>query len=66
MSGEQQLLEVPGVNEEVVQILAGAQVHSPEELVRMPLEELASATNIDMSDLAKLRQRVIAYLSQIE
>jgi N utilization substance protein A len=66
MSGEQQLLEVPGVNEEVVQILASAQVHSPEQLVKMPLEELASATNIDMSDLAKLRQRVIAYLSQVE
>jgi N utilization substance protein A len=66
MSGEQQLMEVAGVNEEVVQILAAAQVRSPEELVRMPLEELASATNIDMSDLAKLRQRVIAYLSQLE
>jgi transcription termination/antitermination protein NusA len=66
MSGEAQLMEVPGVNEEVVQILAAAQVHSPEQLVKMPLEELASATNIDMSDLAKLRQRVIAYLSQLE
>ncbi len=66
LSGEQQLLEVAGVNEEVVQILNQAQIHSPEELVRMPLEELASITNIDMSDLAKLRQRVIAYLSQVE
>ena len=66
LSGEQQLMEVPGVNEEVVQILASAQIHSPEQLVKMPLEELASITNIDMSDLAKLRQRVISYLSAIE
>ncbi len=63
LSGEQQLLEVPGVNEEVVQILASVQIHSPEQLVKMPLEELASTTGIDMSDLAKLRQRVITYLS---
>ena len=66
LTGEAQLMEVAGVNEEVVQILAQAQVRSPEELVRMPLEELASITNIDMSDLAKLRQRVIAYLSQVD
>jgi N utilization substance protein A len=66
LSGVQQLMEVPGVNEEVVQILASAQIHSPEQLVKMPLEELASITNIDMSDLAKLRQRVISYLSALE
>src|SRR5689334_3535630 len=66
LSGEEQLLEIPGVNDEVVQILAAAQVHSPDELVKMPLEQLASATGIDMSDLAKLRQRAISYLASVE
>ena len=66
LSGEEQLLEVPGVNEEVIQILATAQIRSPEDLVKMPLEELASTTGIDMSDLAKLRQRVITYLAGVE
>ena len=66
VAGARVLLEGPGVNEEVVQILAAAQVHSPDELVRMPLEQLASATGIDMSDLAKLRQRAITYLAAVE
>jgi hypothetical protein len=66
LSGVEQLLEIPGVNDEVVDILAQAQVHSPDELVRMPLEQIASATGIDMSDLAKLRQRAISYLSAVE
>ena len=66
LSGVQQLLEIPGVNDEVVEILATAQVRSPDELVRIPLEQLASATGIDMSDLAKLRQRAISYLSAVE
>ena len=63
LTGEQQLLEVPGVNEEVLEILAQANVRSPEELVKAPIEHIASVTGIDMSDLAKLRQRVISYLA---
>jgi N utilization substance protein A len=63
LSGVQQLLEVPGVNEEVLEILAQANVRSPEELVKAPIEHIASVTGIDMSDLAKLRQRVISYLA---
>ena len=66
LSGVEQLLEIPGVNDEVVEILAQAQVASPDELVKIPLEQLASATGIDMSDLAKLRQRAISYLAAVE
>ena len=54
---------MPGVNEEVLEILASANVRSPEELVKAPIEHIATVTGIDMSDLAKLRQRVISYLA---
>jgi len=66
MSGAEKLIELGGVDEEVVQILAGAQVHSPEDLVKTPIEQVASATGIDMGDLAKLRQRALSWLAQTQ
>ena len=42
LSGTEQLLEVPGVNEEVLEILAQAHVRSPEERVKAPIEHIAS------------------------
>ncbi len=64
MSGADKLMELGGVDEEVVQILGQAQVHSPEDLVKTPIEQVASATGIDMGDLAKLRQRALSWLAQ--
>jgi N utilization substance protein A len=61
MSGGQQLLELEGVNEEVLDVLAQANIHSPEDLIRTPIEQVATTTGIDMGDLAKLRQRAISF-----
>jgi transcription termination/antitermination protein NusA len=66
MSGADKLMELGGVDEEVVQILGQAQVHSPEDLVKTPIEQVASVTGIDMGDLAKLRQRALSWLAQAE
>jgi N utilization substance protein A len=66
MTGADKLMELGGVDEEVVQILGQAQVHSPEDLVKTPIEQVASATGIDMGDLAKLRQRALSWLAQAE
>jgi len=66
MSGEQKLLEIGGVDEDVVQLLAQAQVRSPEDLVKTPIDQIAAATGIDMADLAKLRQRVLTWLAASE
>src|SRR5262249_57998613 len=63
MSGDQQLLELDGVDEEVLGVLHTANIHSPEDLIKTPIDQIATATNIDMSDLAKLRQRAISWLS---
>ncbi|MBK9070346.1 MAG: transcription termination/antitermination protein NusA [Myxococcales bacterium] len=64
MSGPQQLLEIPGVDEEVLGILAEANVRSPQDLVAKPIDEMAAATGIDMGDLAKLRQRAVNWISE--
>lgn len=66
MSGADKLMELGGVDEEVVQILSQAQVHSPEDLVKTPIETVASVTGIDMGDLAKLRQRALSWLAQAQ
>jgi hypothetical protein len=41
-------------------------VRTPEDLVKTPIDQLANSTNIDMGDLAKLRQRAISWLSAVE
>ena len=65
MSGGQQLLELDGVDEEILTVLAQANIHSPEDLIKTPIESIATQTNIDMVDLAKLRQRAISWLSEV-
>ncbi|HET7502897.1 MAG TPA: transcription termination factor NusA [Kofleriaceae bacterium] len=65
MSGTQQLLELEGVDEDVLAVLATANIHSPEDLIKTPIEAIATATGIDMGDLARLRQRAISWLSEV-
>jgi len=65
MSGNQQLLELDGVDEDVVGVLAQANIHSPEDLIKTPIDQVATATGIDMGDLARLRQRAISWLSEV-
>jgi len=57
MSGTQQLLELDGVDQDVLNVLATANIHSPEDLIKTPIESIATTTGIDMGDLARLRQR---------
>jgi N utilization substance protein A len=64
MSGDQQLLELDGVNEEVLAVLHAANIHSPEDLIKQPIDQVATTTGIDMGDLARLRQRAISWLSE--
>jgi len=65
LSGTDQLLELQGVDEEVLKLLATANIHSPEDLIKTPIESLATTTGIDMGDLARLRQRAISWLSEV-
>lgn len=65
LSGEEQLLEISGIDEELLTILAQANVRSPQDLVKVPIEEVASVTGIEMSDLARLRQRAMSWLSEV-
>jgi N utilization substance protein A len=65
LSGDQQLMELDGVDEEVLGVLATANIHSPEDLIKTPIESLATTTGIDMGDLARLRQRAISWLSEV-
>jgi hypothetical protein len=65
MSGGQQLMELDGVDEDVLNVLAQANIHSPEDLIRTPIETVATTTGIDMGDLARLRQRAISWLSEV-
>ena len=65
LSGDQQLLELDGVDEDVLQVLATANIHSPEDLIKTPIESIATTTGIDMGDLARLRQRAISWLSEV-
>ena len=65
LSGLQQLLELDGVDEDVLQVLQQANIHSPEDLIRTPIEQVATSTGIDMGDLARLRQRAISWLSEV-
>ncbi len=65
LSGGQQLMELDGVDEEVLNVLATANIHSPEDLIRTPIESIATTTGIDMGDLARLRQRAISWLSEV-
>ncbi len=64
MSGDQQLMELDGVDEDVLGVLHGANIHSPEDLIKTPIDQVATATGIDMGDLARLRQRAISWLSE--
>jgi N utilization substance protein A len=65
LSGDQQLLELDGVDEEVLGVLHTANIHSPEDLIKTPIEQVSTATGIDMGDLARLRQRAISWLSEV-
>jgi N utilization substance protein A len=65
LSGTQQLLELEGVDEDVLGVLATANIHSPEDLIKTPIESIATSTGIDMGDLARLRQRAISWLSEV-
>ena len=65
LSGGQQLMELDGVDEDVLGVLAQANVHSPEDLIKTPIEHVAATTGIDMGDLARLRQRAISWLSEV-
>jgi len=65
LSGGQQLMELDGVDEDVLGVLAQANIHSPEDLIRTPIEQVATSTGIDMGDLARLRQRAISWLSEV-
>jgi len=65
LSGGQQLMELDGVDEDVLGVLAQANVHSPEDLIKTPIEHVAASTGIDMGDLARLRQRAISWLSEV-
>jgi len=49
----------------VLGVLAQANVHSPEDLIKTPIEHVAASTGIDMGDLARLRQRAISWLSEV-
>ena len=64
LTGDQQLLELEGVDEEVLGVLHTANIHSPEDLIKSPIDQVATATGIDMGDLARLRQRAISWLSE--
>jgi N utilization substance protein A len=65
LSGGQQLMELDGVDEDVLGVLATANIHSPEDLIRTPIEQVATTTGIDMGDLARLRQRALSWLSEV-
>jgi N utilization substance protein A len=65
MSGDQQLLELEGVDDDVLGVLHTANIHSPEDLIKQPIDQVATATGIDMGDLARLRQRAISWLSEV-
>ena len=65
LSGDQQLMELDGVDEDVLGVLHTANVHSPEDLIKTPIEQIATTTGIDMGDLARLRQRAISWLSEV-
>ena len=65
LSGGQQLMELDGVDEDVLGVLATANIHSPEDLIKTPIDQVATATGIDMGDLARLRQRAISWLSEV-
>ena len=65
MSGDQQLMELDGVDEEVLGVLHTANIHSPEDLIKTPIDQVATATGIDMGDLARLRQRAISWLAEV-
>jgi transcription termination/antitermination protein NusA len=66
MSTAERLMDIPGIDEGLVQLFANAGVHSPEELIKTPIDQLANATGLDMGDLAKLRQRAISWISAVE
>jgi transcription termination/antitermination protein NusA len=65
MTGDQQLLELDGVDDDVLNVLHTANIHSPEDLIKTPIDQVATATGIDMGDLARLRQRAISWLSEV-
>ena len=46
-------------------MLNQANIHSPEDLIKTPIDQVATATGIDMGDLARLRQRAISWLAEV-
>src|SRR5579862_18623 len=42
LSGDQQLLELDGVDEDVLGVLNNANIHSPEDLIKTPIEQVAT------------------------
>ena len=65
LSGGQQLMELDGVDKDVVTALATANIHSPEDLIKTPIESIATTTGFDMGEIARLRQRAISWLSEV-
>ena len=53
------------IDQDVLNVLATANIHSPEDLIKTPIEAIATTTGIDMGDLARLRQRAISWLSEV-
>jgi N utilization substance protein A len=66
MSADERWLDIPGVDEALLRLFADAGVRTPEELVKTPIDQLATTTGLDMGDLAKLRQRAIQWLAAVE
>ncbi|MCA9678299.1 MAG: transcription termination/antitermination protein NusA [Kofleriaceae bacterium] len=66
MSADERWLDIPGVDEGLLQVFAGAGVTTPEDLIKTPIDQLATQTGLDMGDLAKLRQRAISWLAVTE
>ena len=64
MSGDQQLMELDGVDEDVLGVLHGRTSTRPRTSSRRRSTQVATATGIDMGDLARLRQRAISWLSE--
>ncbi len=66
MTADERWLDIPGVDESLLRLFADVGVATPEELIKTPIDQLATTTGLDMGDLAKLRQRAISWLAAVE
>jgi N utilization substance protein A len=66
MTDEEKLLEVQGMTPDLVGKLAGAEIHSVEDLAHVKdLDSAAEASKIDHGTMARLRHRAGVYLGEI-